>query len=80
MSVKHSKYKVKRELKQEVSKQLLKRVVDYCSNYGYGKVLAEASCITYNTLADVIRTGKATPTCVKKITSGLKELKLEQAA
>lgn len=71
----NSKYKPKRELKNEISEILLKKIIAACEGYGNGRILADASGITYNTLADVIRTKRATPSCVSKITNGLKELK-----
>lgn len=75
MRVNNSKYKPKRELKIQISEILLKRIITACEGYGNGRILADASGITYNTLADIIRTKKATPQSVKKITNGLKELK-----
>lgn len=68
------KYQIQRELKFRVPSDVLKKISKACEGYGNGQVIAEASGITYNTLAAVIKSKLATNKVLENILNGIKKV------
>ena len=70
------KYQIKRELKFRVPAESLKKISRACDGYGNGQIIAEASGITYNTLASVLKTKLATPKVLESILNGIDKVSI----
>lgn len=63
-----------RELKEDVSQSLLKRIELATSKYGQGKKLAAKAGLTYQSVYDLMKEKSATPTTIGKIEKALKKV------
>lgn len=71
------KFEVKRELKFRVPNDTLKIISTACEGYGNGRIVAEASGVTYNTLAAVLQTKLATKNVLNSILAGIEKVAIE---